>query len=56
MWLPMTQHGQVVWSELMVNLRGLVYMIWDLGGIARATNLFNVLRQRYTLSLVSSCD
>lgn len=43
MWLPMTQRGQVVWPELMVNLRGLLYVILDLGGMAGATNLFDVL-------------
>ncbi|MGE5217334.1 MAG: glycosyltransferase family 87 protein [Chloroflexota bacterium] len=43
MWLSMTHRGQVVWPELMVNLRGLVYMILNLGGMAGATNVLNLL-------------
>jgi len=42
MWLPMTERGQVVWPELMVNLRGLVYLTLNLAGVASATNLMNM--------------
>jgi len=38
LWLPMIQRGNVVWPELMINLRGLVYMLLDLGGQTQATN------------------
>jgi hypothetical protein len=38
LWLPMIQRGNVVWPELMINLRGLVYMILDLSGQTWATN------------------
>jgi Glycosyltransferase family 87 len=39
LWLPMIQRGNVVWPELMTNLRGLVYMILELGGLSGATNI-----------------
>jgi Glycosyltransferase family 87 len=39
LWLPMIQRGNVVWPELMTNLRGLVYMTLDLGGLSGATNI-----------------
>lgn len=39
LWLPMIQRGNVVWPELMTNLRGLVYMILELGGLSEATNI-----------------
>jgi hypothetical protein len=42
LWLPMIQRGQVVWPELMTNLRGLVYMILDLGGLTGATNVLTL--------------
>jgi Glycosyltransferase family 87 len=42
LWLPMTQRGHVVWPELMTNLRGLVYMILDLGGLSGATNILTL--------------
>jgi glycosyl transferase family 87 len=38
LWLPMVHRGNVVWPELMLNLRGLVYMILDLVGFSAATN------------------
>jgi hypothetical protein len=42
LWLPMIQRGHVVWPELMTNLRGLVYMILELGGLSGATNILTV--------------
>jgi glycosyl transferase family 87 len=42
LWLPMIQRGNVVWPELMTNLRGLVYMILDLGGLSDATNILTL--------------
>ena len=42
LWLPMIQRGNVVWPELMTNLRGLAYMILDLGGLLGATNILTV--------------
>ncbi|TMA91815.1 MAG: DUF2029 domain-containing protein [Deltaproteobacteria bacterium] len=42
LWLPMIQRGHVVWPELMTNLRGLVYMILQLGGITEATNVLTL--------------
>jgi Glycosyltransferase family 87 len=42
LWLPMIQRGNVVWPELMTNLRGLVYMILDLGGLSGATNILTL--------------
>jgi hypothetical protein len=38
LWIPMTQRGHVVWPELMTNLRGLVYMILNLGALTGAMN------------------
>ena len=55
LWLPMTQRGHVVWPELMTNLRGLMYMILDLGGLSGATNIltlaFSILVYVITLRL-----
>ena len=55
LWLPMTQRGHVVWPELMTNLRGLMYMILDLGGLSGATNIltlaFSILVYVITLLL-----
>lgn len=42
LWLPMIRRGHVVWPELMTNLRGLVYLILDLGGLSRATNILTL--------------
>ena len=42
LWLPMVQRGHVVWPELMTNLRGLMYMILDLGGLSGATNILTL--------------
>jgi hypothetical protein len=38
LWLPMFKRGDVVWPELMLNLRGLVYITLDLAGLSKATN------------------
>jgi hypothetical protein len=38
LWLPMTERGNVVWPELMLNLRGLVYMTLNLVNATSATN------------------
>ena len=42
LWLPMMQRGHVVWPELMTNLRGLMYVILDLGGLSGATNILTL--------------
>ena len=42
LWLPMVRRGHVVWPELMLNLRGLVYMILDLAGLSEATNILTL--------------
>jgi hypothetical protein len=42
LWLPMVKRGDVVWPELMTNLRGLVYMILDLAGLSEATNILTL--------------
>ena len=42
LWLPMIQRGHVVWPELMTNLRGLMYMILDPGGLSGATNILTL--------------
>jgi len=39
LWAPMTQRGNVVWPELMTNLRGLVYMILESFDVSKATNI-----------------
>jgi hypothetical protein len=39
LWLPMIDRGNVVWPELMLNLRGLAHMILGLAGITSLTNL-----------------
>jgi Glycosyltransferase family 87 len=53
LWLPMIQRGNVVWPELMTNLRGLVYMILDLGGLSGATNILTLVLSivAYVISL-----
>ena len=38
LWLPMIDRGNVVWPELMLNLRGLAHMTLGLVGITSATN------------------
>ena len=42
LWLPMMHRGHVVWPELMTNLRGLMYVILDLGGLSGATNILTL--------------
>ncbi len=42
MWVPMFSRGFVVWPELMLNLRGLAYMILDLAGLSKATNILTL--------------
>jgi hypothetical protein len=42
LWLPMTSRGNVVWPELMINLRGLVYMLLSLVEATAATNLLTL--------------
>jgi hypothetical protein len=42
LWVPMIERGHVVWPELMTNLRGLLYLILDLGGQTRATNVLTL--------------
>ena len=43
LWLPMTERGNVVWPELMLNWRGLVYMTFDLVSATAATNLLTLV-------------
>ena len=43
LWLPMMERGNVVWPELMLNLRGLVHMTLSLGGITSATNSWTLV-------------
>jgi len=43
LWLPMTERGNVVWPELMLNLRGLLYMSLNLLGMTSATNLLTLV-------------
>ena len=50
LWMPMIQRGQVVWPELMTNLRGLVYMTLHLGGLTDATNALTL-----GLSILTLC-
>lgn len=42
LWVPMVHRGNVVWPELMTNLRGLVYMTLDLFGLSRGTNVLTL--------------
>lgn len=55
LWMPMTQRGDVVWPELMTNLRGLVYIILNLVALTGATNwltwILSVLAYLLTLRL-----
>jgi len=59
LWLPMIQRGNVVWPELMINLRGLVYMLLDLGGQTQATNALtlglSIIAYAITLRLWPRC-
>jgi hypothetical protein len=43
LWLPMINRGHVVWPELMMNLRGLVYVSLDLVGLSQATNVLTLV-------------
>jgi Glycosyltransferase family 87 len=55
LWLPMVERGHVVWPELMTNLRALIYMILQPGGLGEATNvvtlIFSILTYVTTLQL-----
>ena len=43
LWLPMINRGHVVWPELMMNLRGLVYVSLDLVGLSQTTNVLTLV-------------
>jgi hypothetical protein len=43
LWLPMTERGNVVWPELMLNLRGLLYVMLNIVGMTSATNLLTLV-------------
>jgi hypothetical protein len=43
LWLPMLDRGNVVWPELMLNLRGLSHMTLGLLGITSATNAITLV-------------
>jgi hypothetical protein len=43
LWLPMIDRGNVVWPELMLNLRGLSHMTLGLVGMASATNAITLV-------------
>jgi hypothetical protein len=43
LWLPMTERGNVVWPELMLNLRGILFMILALADMTTATNLLTLV-------------
>jgi len=42
LWLPMTERGNVVWPELMINLRGLLFIVLHHMGLTSLTNLLTV--------------
>jgi hypothetical protein len=42
LWLPMINRGHVVWPELMMNLRGLIYMVLHPAGLTEATNVLTL--------------
>ena len=39
LWLPMIERGNVVWPELMINLRGIVHLLLSLSGFVGMTNV-----------------
>jgi hypothetical protein len=43
LWLPMIDRGNVVWPELMMNLRGLLYVGLDLAGLSQITNILTLV-------------
>lgn len=43
LWLPMTERGNVVWPELMLNLRGLFYLLLDVVHMTSLTNLLTLI-------------
>jgi hypothetical protein len=51
LWLPMIDRGNVVWPELMLNLRGLVHLILSLGGMSWATNFFTLALSIFTFAI-----
>ena len=42
LWLPMIHRGHVVWPELMMNLRGLIYLVLHSAGLTEATNVLTL--------------
>jgi glycosyl transferase family 87 len=42
LWLPMINRGHVVWPELMMNLRGLIYIVLHPAGLTEATNVLTL--------------
>lgn len=43
LWLPMANRGNVVWPELMINLRGLLHMLLGLVDAGAATNILTTV-------------
>ena len=43
LWLSMTDRGYVVWPEIMTNIRGLLYVMLNLGSFTAATNFLAAL-------------
>jgi hypothetical protein len=43
LWLSMSDRGHIIWPELMINLRGLFYIILDPAGLATATNFLTLV-------------
>ena len=42
LWLSMIDRGHFVWPELMINLRGLIYMVLHPAGLTEATNVLTL--------------
>lgn len=43
LWLPMIDRGNVVWPELMINLRGLVHVVLGAAGFSDSGNLLTLV-------------
>jgi hypothetical protein len=55
LWSPMTDRGNVVWPELMLNLRGLVYMTLDVFGGTGMTNIIVLIASVIVFLLTLVC-
>jgi hypothetical protein len=54
-WLPMTERGNVVWPELMLNLRGLFYLLLDVVHMTSLTNLLTLIFSVLVFILTLNC-